>query len=57
YGTHSFRRGGCQYRIKIKKWSADMVAAWGGWSQVEAGNNVQIFLFTERQSRVYAGLR
>ncbi|KAJ7023433.1 hypothetical protein C8F04DRAFT_1271362 [Mycena alexandri] len=36
YGTHSFRRGGCQYRIKVKKWSADMVAAWGGWSQVEA---------------------
>ncbi|KAK7034807.1 hypothetical protein R3P38DRAFT_2518688 [Favolaschia claudopus] len=36
YGTHSFRRGGCQYRIKVKRWSADMVAAWGGWSQVEA---------------------
>ncbi|KAK6978265.1 hypothetical protein R3P38DRAFT_3411222 [Favolaschia claudopus] len=36
YGTHSFRRGGCQYRIKVKHWSADMVAAWGGWSQVEA---------------------
>ncbi|KAK7016607.1 hypothetical protein R3P38DRAFT_3321045 [Favolaschia claudopus] len=36
YGTHSFRRGGCQYRIKVKQWSADMVAAWGGWSQVEA---------------------
>ncbi|KAK6984488.1 hypothetical protein R3P38DRAFT_2550138, partial [Favolaschia claudopus] len=35
YGTHSFRRGGCQYRIKVKRWSADMVAAWGGWSQVE----------------------
>ncbi|KAK6988517.1 hypothetical protein R3P38DRAFT_3332034 [Favolaschia claudopus] len=36
YGTHSFRRGGCQYRIKVRKWSADQVAAWGGWSQVEA---------------------
>ncbi|KAK6980501.1 hypothetical protein R3P38DRAFT_3466418 [Favolaschia claudopus] len=36
YGTHSFRRGGCQYRIKVKRWSADMVAACGGWSQVEA---------------------
>ncbi|KAJ7826161.1 hypothetical protein B0H14DRAFT_2595937 [Mycena olivaceomarginata] len=36
YGTHSFRRGGCQYRIKVKKWSAGEVAAWGGWSQVEA---------------------
>jgi hypothetical protein len=36
YGTHSFRRGGCQHRIKNKNWSVDMVAAWGGWSQVEA---------------------
>jgi hypothetical protein len=36
YGTHSFRRGGCQHRIKNKRWSVDMVAAWGGWSQVEA---------------------
>jgi hypothetical protein len=36
YGTHSFRRGGCQHRIKNKGWSIDMVAAWGGWSQIEA---------------------
>ena len=36
YGTHSFRRGGCQHRIKNKGWSVDMVAAWGGWSQIEA---------------------
>ncbi|KAK7021481.1 hypothetical protein R3P38DRAFT_3317755 [Favolaschia claudopus] len=36
YGTHSFRRGGCQHRIKNKNWTVDMVAAWGGWSQVEA---------------------
>lgn len=36
YGTHSFCRGGCQHRIKNKGWSVDMVAAWGGWSQIEA---------------------
>lgn len=36
YSTHSFRRGGCQYRIRDKHWSADMIAAWGGWTQVEA---------------------
>lgn len=36
YGTHSFRRGGCQYRVKHKAWTVAMVAAWGGWSQVEA---------------------
>ncbi|KAK7006905.1 hypothetical protein R3P38DRAFT_2458936, partial [Favolaschia claudopus] len=43
YGTHSFRRGGCQYRIKVKRWSADMVAAWGGWSQVEAVTMLRYF--------------
>jgi hypothetical protein len=36
YGTHSFRRGGCQYRIRHKDWTVAMVAAWGGWTQVEA---------------------
>ncbi|TCD63080.1 hypothetical protein EIP91_006036 [Steccherinum ochraceum] len=36
YGTHSFRRGGCQYRIKVKRWTVDMVAVWGDWTQVEA---------------------
>lgn len=36
YGTHSFRRGGCQFRIKAKGWTVDMVAAWGGWTQTEA---------------------
>ncbi|KAJ7628601.1 hypothetical protein FB45DRAFT_1079705 [Roridomyces roridus] len=36
FGTHSFRRGECQYRLKVKRWSAGEVAAWGGWSQVEA---------------------
>ncbi|KZP06356.1 hypothetical protein FIBSPDRAFT_902846 [Athelia psychrophila] len=36
YGTHSFRRGGCQYRIRVKDWTVDQVAIWGGWSQVEA---------------------
>ncbi|KAF5383851.1 hypothetical protein D9615_003799 [Tricholomella constricta] len=36
FGTHSFRRGGCQHRIKDNYWTVDMVAAWGGWSQVEA---------------------
>ncbi|KAL5485569.1 hypothetical protein ACEPAI_8212 [Sanghuangporus weigelae] len=36
YSTHSFRRGGCQFRLKERGWSPDMVAAWGGWSQQEA---------------------
>ena len=36
YGTHSFRRGGCQYRLRVLGWSADMIAAWGGWDQAHA---------------------
>ncbi|KAF7965122.1 hypothetical protein HWV62_45545 [Athelia sp. TMB] len=36
FETHSFCRGGCQYHIRVKDWDVAMVAAWGGWSQVEA---------------------
>ncbi|KAG1783660.1 hypothetical protein EV702DRAFT_1190680 [Suillus placidus] len=36
YGTHSFRQGGCQHRIRNCNFNVSMVAAWGGWSQVEA---------------------
>lgn len=36
YGTHSFRRGGCQHWIRDCGFDVEMVAAWGGWSQVEA---------------------
>ena len=36
YGTHSFRRGGGQYCLKECQWTVGMLAAWGGWSQVEA---------------------
>ncbi|KLO10084.1 hypothetical protein SCHPADRAFT_943121 [Schizopora paradoxa] len=43
YGTHSFRRGGCQYRLKRCGWSIDMVAAWGGWSQQEAATMFRYF--------------
>ena len=35
YGTHSFRRGGAQYRL-TQGWSISKVAQWGGWSQLEA---------------------
>ncbi|KZP30351.1 hypothetical protein FIBSPDRAFT_884262 [Athelia psychrophila] len=34
YGTHSFRCGSCQYRVKHKAWTVAMVAAWGGWSRL-----------------------
>nr|GAT42317.1 predicted protein [Mycena chlorophos] len=43
YGTHSFRRGGCQYRVEVKGWPIAKVAAWGGWSLVEATTMFRYF--------------
>ena len=32
YGTHSFRRGGCQYLACYRQWSMRQLCEWGGWS-------------------------
>ena len=34
YGTHSFRRGGCQYwhHYANPRWTLRQLCAWGGWS-------------------------
>jgi hypothetical protein len=32
YGTHSFRRGGCQYLASDRRWSLRTICEWGGWS-------------------------
>ncbi|KAJ7651100.1 DNA breaking-rejoining enzyme [Roridomyces roridus] len=32
YGTHSFRRGGCQFFSTWQRWSLRRVCEWGGWS-------------------------
>ena len=32
YGTHSFRRGGCQYFASIRRWKLRRICDWGGWS-------------------------
>ncbi|KAH9481587.1 hypothetical protein JR316_0001127 [Psilocybe cubensis] len=32
YGTHSFRRGGCQYLSSERRWSIRTICEWGGWS-------------------------
>ncbi|KAF9502885.1 hypothetical protein BS47DRAFT_1369940 [Hydnum rufescens UP504] len=32
YGTHSFRRGGCQYLHQRERWSIQDVCEWGGWT-------------------------
>ena len=32
YGTHSFRRGGCQFLATEKRWPLIRICSWGGWS-------------------------
>ncbi|KAG2119959.1 hypothetical protein BD769DRAFT_1362095 [Suillus cothurnatus] len=32
YGTHSFRRGGCQYLYIERRWLLHRICEWGGWS-------------------------
>jgi len=32
YGTHSFRRGGCQYFASVEGWNIRKLCEWGGWS-------------------------
>ncbi|KAJ7100328.1 hypothetical protein C8R43DRAFT_1092322 [Mycena crocata] len=32
YGTHSFRRGGCQYLHVYRRWLIRDICQWGGWS-------------------------
>ncbi|KAJ3792160.1 hypothetical protein GGU11DRAFT_733158 [Lentinula aff. detonsa] len=33
YGTHSFRRGGCQWLSVEHRWPLRQICEWGGWSQ------------------------
>ena len=42
FGTHSFRRGGCQHRIELGKTAAE-IATWGGWSQKETMSMFRYF--------------
>ncbi|TEB15131.1 hypothetical protein FA13DRAFT_1651392, partial [Coprinellus micaceus] len=32
YGTHSFRRGGCQYLASERRWPIRRICEWAGWS-------------------------
>ncbi|KAJ6543209.1 hypothetical protein DFH09DRAFT_1391607, partial [Mycena vulgaris] len=32
YGTHSFRRGGCQWLYTCCRWGLRRICDWGGWS-------------------------
>lgn len=32
FGTHSFRRGGCQYLANVLRWPIRDICIWGGWA-------------------------
>ncbi|KAF8958229.1 hypothetical protein BDZ97DRAFT_1668784 [Flammula alnicola] len=32
FGTHSLRRGGCQWLARDRRWSIPQICNWGGWS-------------------------
>ncbi|KAI0735528.1 hypothetical protein C8Q76DRAFT_765954 [Earliella scabrosa] len=33
YGTHSFRRGGCQHLAMERRWAFREICQWGGWAE------------------------
>ncbi|KAK7015976.1 hypothetical protein R3P38DRAFT_2542938 [Favolaschia claudopus] len=54
YTTHSFRRGGAQYRFMFappgKRWSLNIVRWWGGWAIGEHVDTLMKYLLDSLQS-------
>ncbi|RDX46842.1 hypothetical protein OH76DRAFT_1419903 [Lentinus brumalis] len=44
YGTHSFRRGGCQYLHTELRWPMQQICDWGGWAE-DFDNPTTIFRY------------
>jgi hypothetical protein len=42
YGTHSFRRGGCQYYLYIRGKTLGDIYAWGGWNSSSVATRYMI---------------
>ena len=51
YTTHSFRRGGAQYRFQHcplgERWSLTRIRWWGGWAEGEQARYLQYSLISE----------
>ena len=45
YGTHSFRRGGCQYLSSEKRWGIRKLCDWGGWSMAFGPDMITRYLY------------
>ncbi|KAJ6480027.1 hypothetical protein C8R47DRAFT_1186705 [Mycena vitilis] len=54
YTTHSFRRGGAQYRFMFaplgKRWSLSVIRWWGGWASGEHVDTLMKYLLDSLQS-------
>ncbi|KAJ7827711.1 hypothetical protein B0H13DRAFT_2373687 [Mycena leptocephala] len=54
YTTHSFRRGGAQYRFMFapfgKRWSLSIVRWWGGWASGEQVDTLMRYLMDSLQT-------
>lgn len=46
YGTHSFRRGGCQWLYSEKRWGLRKICNWGGWSLAFDNMTIVRYLFS-----------
>ncbi|KZV93497.1 hypothetical protein EXIGLDRAFT_612857 [Exidia glandulosa HHB12029] len=47
YGTHSFRRGGCQWLSCDKRWPLRQICDWGGWSTEFSSLTIVKYLISE----------
>ncbi|KAF8177525.1 hypothetical protein K438DRAFT_1606316, partial [Mycena galopus ATCC 62051] len=52
YGTHSFRRGGCQYLHVYRRWSIRDICQWGGWSTEFSSLTIVKYLISWNDSPV-----
>jgi len=49
FTSHTFRRGGCQFRYfwSRKTWSLECIKGWGGWAENESNDTLLTYLFEE----------
>ncbi|KAK7006110.1 hypothetical protein R3P38DRAFT_2555486 [Favolaschia claudopus] len=52
YGTHSFRRGGCQFLSAYLRWGPRKIADWGGWSTEFSWVTIVTYLISWADSEI-----
>ncbi|EKM84332.1 hypothetical protein AGABI1DRAFT_33038, partial [Agaricus bisporus var. burnettii JB137-S8] len=54
YGTHSFRRGGCQWMSVDLRWPLRQVCEWGGWSTEFSNLTIVKYLISATDSPTHS---